>query len=110
MVRNGDNASPRFNIAVNIGPISRGRMSYKGLLRGGLTNQDTEDLGVICMGRAIKEIYTYCSSTKCCSYARQNKRGFIVRGRYERVLKQTKAKDYCPDCGESLFFREGSRL
>lgn len=83
---------------------------HRFLTRGGFTNQDTEDIGVLAMGKRRDETFTYCTSVKCCTYSieRPNKR--TLKRERTRVLK--KPVDFsrtCPDCGAALLIRKGAK-
>lgn len=72
----------------------------------GLTNHDTEDLGVLAMSAKRPKIFMYCTSVKCCTYETQKADGKIIKRQRTMVVKQVN-QDNCPDCGCALLARKG---
>lgn len=64
-----------------------------GLINAGLTNTNSEDLGIIATSKPLI-LKAFCSSRKC------------TGDKYKPVIKSVdKSTDTCPDCGNSLFFK-----
>lgn len=70
---------------------------YGGLVRAGLTNIGSEDLGVLAMART-RETYAYCTSRACC---------VSILGQKVRVRKHVEASaKLCSDCGHALMWKQ----
>lgn len=67
------------------------------LRNAGLTNHDTEDLGVIAMHSTRGEVAPFCTGPKCC---------VSILGRKSQVRKFVdQSKSECPDCGYALVWK-----
>lgn len=84
-------------------------MSTHPLVREGLTNYDTEDLGVIAMAEQTERIDTFCTSEKCCAYMSKRPSGYKVKKFYSRVPRRPARGNVCPTCGSALINWKGKR-
>lgn len=77
------------------------------LISAGLTNRDTEDLGALALAKSRQEIFTYCTSFKCCSYTEKKSDGKTVKKQHVRVIKKPNKDGVCPDCLGAILIRRG---
>lgn len=68
------------------------------LRNAGLTNHETEDLGVLAMHSNKGEIAPFCTGPACC---------VSILGRKNQVRKYgvDQSKIDCPDCGHALLWK-----
>lgn len=78
----------------------------KDLYNDGLTNYDSEDIGVLAFAKKREEFSKFCMSVKCCTYYEENSIGKLIKKqRYRGVRKET-SKDTCPDCENFLVVKK----
>lgn len=76
---------------------------FERLLKRGLTNVYSEDIGGLMTERPERETRYYCTSLKCCKYIiKGNRRKTETKYRVRQEKTPKDRKFMCPDCGDQL--------